>query len=137
MALMARSPVLAMLAIALTVAILSCGTCPPAPYITSISPSSATAGRSQFLLTVHGDNFRFDSVVIWNESFSATNFISSQQLVATIPATDFRQPGTVPVSVFNPPEGGTRFVDAGLVSTTSCSAKISNAISFTINDAAP
>jgi hypothetical protein len=64
MATVARSPVLAVLAIALAVAALSCGTCPPVPSVTSLSPASATAGGSQFLLTVNGDDFRHDSVVL-------------------------------------------------------------------------
>ena len=37
---------------------LSCGTCPPFPSISSISPAGATAGGSQFLLTVNGNDFR-------------------------------------------------------------------------------
>ena len=63
MARVARPPVLAVF-IALTVTALSCGTCPPLPSITSISPSSATAGGNQFLLTVNGDDFRHDSRIL-------------------------------------------------------------------------
>jgi hypothetical protein len=33
-------------------------------------PNSATAGGSQFLLTVDGNDFRHDSLVSWNGSFS-------------------------------------------------------------------
>jgi hypothetical protein len=134
MATMARPPVLAVLAIALCTA-LSCGTCPPFPSVTSISPRSATAGGSQFSLTVSGNDFRRDSVVSWNGSFLVTTFISSHQLVAIITAIDIEQPGTILVSVFNPPEGGTTFVSGGIgvMSTTSCSGKNSNAVSFTIN----
>jgi hypothetical protein len=35
---------------------LSCG-CAPRPFITSVSPDSATAGSSQFLLTVNATTF--------------------------------------------------------------------------------
>ena len=117
------------------VTVLSCGICPPAPSITSISPSSATAGNNEFLLTVNGNDFRRDSVVSWNDSFRVTTFISSHELVATITAMDIAQPGTVLVYVFNPPGGGTTFVSGGIgvMSTTSCSGKNSNAVSFTIN----
>ncbi len=135
MATVARSLVLVGLAITLAVTALSCGTCPPAPSVTSLSPSSATVGGSQFLLTVNGDDFRHDSVVNWNGSFRVTTFISSRQLDATITAMDIAQPGTVLVFVFNPPEGGTTFVSGGIgaMSTTSCGGKTSNAVSFTIN----
>jgi IPT/TIG domain len=134
---MARAPRLALtsvLAVTLATA-LSCGTCPPTPSITSISPNSATARGSQFLLTVSGNDFRRDSVVSWNGAFRVTSFVSSRQLVAAITATDIAQPGTVLVFVFNPPEGGTTFVSGaiGVMSTTSCRGKSSNAISFTIN----
>jgi IPT/TIG domain len=113
----------------------SCGTYQPAPSVRSISPSSATAGGSQFLLTVNGSDFRRDSMVSWNGSFRVTTFISSHELVAAITATDIAQHGTVLVFVFNPSEGGTTFVSGGIgvMSTTSCGGKNSNAIPFAIN----
>ncbi len=82
----------------------------PVPSVTSISPASATAGGSQFLLTVNGDDFRQDSGVKWNGSFLVTSFVNSQQLIAAVTVADIAQPGTVLVFVFNPPEGGTTFV---------------------------
>ena len=134
MATRARLPVLVVLTITLAAAV-SCGTCPPVPSITALSPSSATAGGSQFLLTVSGNDFRRDSMVSWNNSFRVTTFTSSRRLVATVTATDIAQPGTVLVFVFNPPEGGATFVSGGvgLISTTACRGKSSNAVSFTIN----
>jgi hypothetical protein len=101
------------LAITLAVTVLSCGTCPPSLSVTSISPASTTAGGSQFLLTVSGNDVRYDSLVSWNGSFQVTTFVSSHELVATITATDIAQSGSVLVSVFNPPEGGTTFVSVG------------------------
>ena len=134
MATMARWPVLAVLAFAVSTA-LSCGTCPPFPSITLISPTAATAGSGQFLLTVNGNDFRHHSVVNWNGSFVVTNFVSTHQLFAVITAADIVQPGTVVVFVFNPPEGGTTFVSGGIgvMSTTSCRGKTSNAVSFTVS----
>ena len=113
----------------------SCGTCPPMPAVASLSPSSATAGGGQFLLTVNGAGFRHDSVVNWNGAFVVTTFVSLHQLFAVIPAADITQPGTVAVFVFNPPEGGTTFVSGaiGVMSTTTCSGKSSSAVVFTIN----
>jgi hypothetical protein len=122
------------LAITLPVVSLSCGSCPPAPSIASASPASATAGGSQFVLTVNGDAFRHDSVVKWNGSPLVTTFVSSHQLLAAVTAAEIVQPGTVLVFVFNPPEGGTTFSGAiGVTSTTACGAKDSNGVSFTIN----
>ena len=133
MATMAKPPVLVVLAITLCLA-LSCGTCPSAPSITSVSPAAATAGGSQFVLTVNGDDFRHDSVVKWNSSSLVTTFGSSHQLLAAVTAADIAQPGTVLVFVFNPPEGGgTTFSGAiGRTSTTLCGSKNSNGVSFTI-----
>ena len=135
MATVARSPVLAVVAIALAATALSCGTCPPLPSITSISPASATAGGSQFLLTVNGDDFRRDSVVNWNGSFVVTTFVSTHQLFAVITSADIAQAGTALVSVFNPPEGSVTSLSGaiGAISTTPCSGKTSNAVSFTVS----
>ena len=110
------------------VAALSCGTCPPAPSVTSLSPSSATSGSNQFLLTVNGNDFLRDSVVAWNGSSLVTTFVSNRQLVAAISGRDIIQAGTVLVSVFNPPQGGTTFVSGaiGVMSTTSCGGNNSN-----------
>ena len=134
MATRARLPVLVVLTITLAAAV-SCGTCPSAPSITSLSPSSATAGGSQFLLTVNGNDFRLDSVVSWNNSFRVTTFSTSRRLVATVTATDIAQPGAALVFVFNPPEGGTTLVSdgIGLICTTACRGKNSNVVSLTIN----
>ncbi len=95
----------------------------------------ASVDGQQKLAASSGNDFCRDSVVSWNGSFRLTTFISSHELVATITATDIAQPGTVPVFVFNPPEGGTTFVSSGIgvMSTTLCSGKNSNAVSFTIN----
>jgi hypothetical protein len=114
MAMLARSLFWQALGITLAVAARSCGTCPPFPFITSISPASTTAGGSQFLLTVNGNDFRHDSVVSWNNSLRVTTFTSSRRLVATVIATDIAQPGTALVLVFNPPQGGTTFVSGGI-----------------------
>ena len=67
--------------------------------------------------------------------FVVTTFVSTHQLLAVITAADIAQPGTVAVFVFNPPEGGTTFVSGGIgvMSTTACSGKTSNAVSFTVN----
>ncbi len=133
MATVARSPVLAALSITLVVAFSSCGTCPLVPSVTSLSPASATAGGNQFLLTVNGDDFRHDWLVKWNGSPLVTTFVNSHQLIAAVTTADIAQSGTVLVFVFNPPQGGTIFSGAiGVTSTTACSAKNSNGVTFTV-----
>lgn len=78
----------------------------PAPTLTSISPTSATAGGGDFLLTVIGSNFVPNSAVRWNGSDRTTTFVSSSQLKATVLASDIALAGPGDVTVFNPPPGG-------------------------------
>ena len=78
----------------------------PVPAISSISPSSATAGGPAFTLTVHGSNFVSGSVVDWNGSPRSTTFSSKTKLTASISAADILTPGTADVTVVNDPPGG-------------------------------
>ena len=82
------------LTIALALGGLSCGTCNPRPFISSISPNTTPAGGNQFLLTVNGGNFRRDSLVSLNGSFRVTSLLSSHQLAAAITAADIATPGS-------------------------------------------
>ena len=87
-----------------------------APTLTSLSPSSASAGVPAFTLTVNGSNFVSGSVVQWNGAARTTTFVSATQLTAAIPASDIVTAGSAQVRVVNPAGGGT-----------------SNALMFTIN----
>ncbi len=78
----------------------------PVPTLTSISPTSATAGWPGLPLTVDGSNFVFTSVVRWNGNDRTTLFLSSAQLGALITASDIATGGTAEVTVFNPTPGG-------------------------------
>ena len=78
----------------------------PVPTISSLSPDHATAGGSNFNLTVNGSNFISSSVVNWNNSAKQTTFVNSGQLTASISAGDIAAVGNVQVSVFNPAPGG-------------------------------
>ena len=130
----ARSSIFPVLAITLLTAV-SCGSCPPFPSVTSLSPSSKIGGGNQFLLTVNGTDFRDNSVVNWNGSFVPTTFVSTHELVATITASDIAKSGTVTVSVLNPADSSATMLSGaiGTVSTTACSGKISNSLAFTVN----
>lgn len=78
----------------------------PVPVITSISPSSRTAGSGAFTLTVNGSNFVNGATVRWNGSNRTTTFVNSGQLTAAINAGDILSPGSANVTVFNPAPGG-------------------------------
>src|SRR6266481_7383292 len=93
----------------------------PVPTITSISPTSATAGGAQFTLTVNGTNFVSGSTVNWNGTALTTTFVSSIKLTAIVPAANVATAGTASITVVNPPPaGGT-----------------SNSVTFTINNPVP
>ncbi|MFI5350346.1 MAG: IPT/TIG domain-containing protein, partial [Elusimicrobiota bacterium] len=87
----------------------------PIPSLTSISPSSATAGSAAMTLNVTGSNFISGSTVYWNGSSRATVFISSAQLTAAIAANDLASPATAQVTVFNPGPGGGTSTASGFV----------------------
>jgi len=90
----------------------------PVPTLTSISPSSATAGGSAFTLTVTGTNFITSSKVRWNGADRTTTYVSATQLTAAIPATDIATSGTASVTVFNPtPGGGTSLAKTFTITT--------------------
>jgi hypothetical protein len=129
----ASSLLLTVLAMALAVMTLGCALCDPAPIIDSISPMSATAGGSQFLLTLKGRDFEHGARVSWNGSLRGTTSLSHQELVASIPATDIAQPGTALVVVVNPPSGPVISGGIGVEAGRWCNAKTSNGVTFTIN----
>ncbi len=85
--------------------------------ITSLSPSSVTAGGASFTLTVNGSGFASGAAILWaGTALTPTNFISATQLTATVSGTLVASAGTVSVAV-------------------SSGGKTSGAVSFTINAA--
>jgi photosystem II stability/assembly factor-like uncharacterized protein len=87
---------------------------PALNFVPGISPSSATAGSSDIALTVVGlassgpipEGFSLSSQVLWNGTPLQTQFVSTTQLTATVPATLLASPGNALVAVYNPPPGG-------------------------------
>ena len=79
----------------------------PTPSISSLSPSSVTAGDPGFTLTVNGSNFISGADVIWsnpgNPGFGngSTSFVNASQVTKPISAADIAIPGTVQVTVLN------------------------------------
>jgi hypothetical protein len=78
----------------------------PVPAITSLQPSSATAGSGAFTLTVNGSSFVSGAVVNFNGNARTTTFLSANQVSAAILATDVASAGTPSVTVTNPSPGG-------------------------------
>src|SRR6266700_159599 len=112
----------------------------PVPTITSISPTSTTAGSAQFTLTVNGTKFVSTSTVNWNGAPLATSFVSSTQLTATVPASLVATAGTASITVVNPsPGGGTSSAQTFTISATpvitsplTATGQIGVAFSYTI-----
>jgi hypothetical protein len=78
----------------------------PKPTITSLSPSSATAGSSPLTLTINGSGFIGSSAVTFNGVSHAVAFVNSGQLTITLSASDLAAAGSFPVVVSNPAPGG-------------------------------
>lgn len=78
----------------------------PVPSVSSLAPTSVTAGGGSFVLTVNGSNFVASSLVQWNGSTRGTTYVSATQLTASIAAVDIALGGTANVAVVNPAPGG-------------------------------
>jgi IPT/TIG domain len=78
----------------------------PSPTISSLTPSSATAGAADLEVLVKGSGFAFNSTVLWNSMPVPTAYLSGSQLMAMIPAADLASAGSVDVSVTTPAPGG-------------------------------
>ncbi|MBL7990326.1 MAG: IPT/TIG domain-containing protein, partial [Candidatus Kapabacteria bacterium] len=79
---------------------------PPAPTLGSLSTTVLDAGSPQQTITLTGTNFQPNSkVLVGSDSTTVTTqYISSTQLSATIPALKFAQPNiTLNISVATPP----------------------------------
>lgn len=70
-----------------------------APNITSISPTSTTAGQPGLTLTVDGFGFGMDSVVNFNGTALTTTYGSSTQVAASIPASLLTLAGTASITL--------------------------------------
>jgi len=72
------------------------------PIITTLTPSSITAGSDDFALEVTGTNFVDGAKVLWNGEERATVFVSATKLSATILEADVIGSGTYTIKVENP-----------------------------------
>lgn len=119
----------------------------PTPHITSISPTSATAGGPGFTLVVNGTNFTPDCAIVWywsGEGSSqfppggSTVFVSSTELTLQIPATAIEYPGLAGVFVVTYDVGDNEIASNSLqLVVNPAPAGVLENISTGLNDAAP
>jgi hypothetical protein len=88
------------------------------PAISSLSPSSTTAGSTGFTITITGSNFASGCSAYWGSVSRSSSYISSTKISFTVSTADVSNAGTVLVFV-------------------SCSGRISNSASFTIDTLQP
>ncbi len=75
----------------------------PIPQVDSpLMPESAVPGGPALTLTVRGEGFAPQAVILWNATPLVTKFISVTQLTAAVPASDIARAGTAWISVANP-----------------------------------
>ena len=91
------------------------------PAITSISPSSATAGSAGQTLTINGTNFLSNSTVTYNGAAHAATYVSASQLTIQLSSSDQATAGTYAVVVTNTAPGG----------------GASNSVNFTVDNPVP
>jgi hypothetical protein len=122
----------------------------PVPTVTSMSPTSATAGAPSFTLTVNGSNFILTSdpsggsQVRWNLGPSQVNLpivnISASTIQATVDSSllvnTTAAPETATVTVYNPPAAGSPTTNGGVASPNGGGGGTSpGGLSFTVNPA--
>jgi hypothetical protein len=98
------------------------------PTISELAPANTSSGGPAFVLTVNGSDFSAKATINWNGTAQTTTFVSANQLMATIAATDIATPATVPITVTNPGTAGT-----GAYGSGGTLAETSSAMSFTVN----
>jgi hypothetical protein len=91
---------------------------PAPPKLTSLSPSSVTAGGAGFMLTMNGSVFTTASTVLWGTNLLDTIYVSPTQLMVSVPASLIEFAGTASIKVVT-------------------AAGTSNSYSFIINAAKP
>lgn len=78
----------------------------PVPGVSTLAPSSVTAGGTPPLVTITGTNFVSGSTVRWNGQSKTPTVVSATQLQVALTASDLAQSGTFQVLVSNPTPGG-------------------------------
>lgn len=98
------------------------------PTISALAPDNTNSGGTAFILTVNGTSFSTKATINWNGTAQTTTYVSTNQLTATVAATDIATPATVPITVTNPATAGTGIYGGG-----GTLAETSSAMNFTVN----
>ena len=77
-----------------------------APTVTSVAPTTITAGAGATSVNVSGTRFYPASQVLFNGMASATTFVGAGSLTATLSAAQVATAGPITVSVVTPAPGG-------------------------------
>lgn len=115
----------ALVAVAISTGIAGCasgsGAPPPpiTPAVATISPNNATLGGPAFTLTLNGSNFVSGAEASFKGSAVPSEFVSTTQLIAVIPASALATAGTFQVTASNP------------------NSSASNSVMFTVNNPVP
>ena len=98
---------LAVLATIVIVAFPSCGYngCADIPVLTSISPTSVSAGGPAFTMTLTGRHFHSDTVFFFGGTELASTTVSESTMTARIDSTYITNPSTIDVWVTGIPGG--------------------------------
>lgn len=67
--------------------------------VTALSPDTAKPGSTAFVMTVNGSGFGTGSTVYFNMVAHSTTYVTGNQLMTTITASDVATAGTFPVYV--------------------------------------
>ncbi|NPV55359.1 MAG: peptidoglycan DD-metalloendopeptidase family protein [Anaerolineae bacterium] len=76
------------------------------PVLDSITPSAASTGDSDVVLTAYGSNFVSSARIRWHGTELTTTYVSNSEVRATIAASRLEQAGTYDITVYNPVPGG-------------------------------
>jgi hypothetical protein len=82
------------------------GTANPSPTISSLTPSSASAGATGQTVLITGTNFVAASQALFASSARTTTYLSATQLNVEVTTADLAAAGLFPVIVVNPAPGG-------------------------------
>jgi hypothetical protein len=104
----------------------------PAPVLSSISPTSATAGGAGFTLTATGSAFTSASVIRWDGTALPTTFVSPASLTTAIPASLIAAGDAVVITVTTPSPGGGTSITKNL-NVNNPSPQISGILPFAVS----
>lgn len=78
----------------------------PVPVLSTVSPTELIAGNTNRTLTVSGSRFVPTAVVRAGTLDLATTYTDATRLTAILPGSATANPGTLPITVYNPIPGG-------------------------------